>query len=181
LSNSPGTHAVPAQPAGQAAQWSQHDTPRPGTLTATFIVADMAAVFGLAGAVLTFAVGKSMLRSMIGVGTLHGAAGDFVNGLIEAAYQTLQMRAIIAVVVAVILGVLAFAVRGGHTGVRIGLTVALLVAAGIWLLNVRDAGVPGFIRGLDGVALALCVIGIVLTWFPANQRFASDLKVGRRS
>jgi hypothetical protein len=28
-------------------------------------------------------VGKSMLRSMIGVGTLHGAAGDFVNGLIE--------------------------------------------------------------------------------------------------
>jgi hypothetical protein len=31
------------------------------------------------------------------------------------------------------------------------------------------------------VALALCVIGIVLTWFPANQRFASDLKVGRRS
>jgi hypothetical protein len=83
LSNSPGTHAVPAQPAGQAAQWSQPDTPRPGTLTATFIVADMAAVFGLAGAVLTFAVGKSMLRSMIGVGTLHGAAGDFVNGLIE--------------------------------------------------------------------------------------------------
>ena len=155
--------------------------PAPGTLTATFIVADMAAVFGLAGAVLTFAVGKSMLRSMIGVGTLHGAAGDFVNGLIDAAYQTLQTRAIIAVVVAVILGVLAFAVRGGRTGVRIGLTVALLVAAGTWLLNVRDAGVPGLIRGLDGVALALCVIGIVLTWLPANQRFASDLKVGRRS
>jgi hypothetical protein len=47
--------------------------------------------------------------------------------------------------------------------------------------HVRDAGVPGLIRGLDGVALAFTVIGIVLTWLPANQRFASDLKVGRRS
>jgi len=103
------------------------------------------------------------------------------NALVDAAYHTLQTRAIVAVVVAVILGVVAFAARGGRTGVRIGLTIALLVAAGTWLLNLRDGGVPGVIRGLDGVAMAFSLIGIVLAWLPPNQRFASDLKTARRS
>ena len=181
MTNSPGTHAAPLQPAGQAARRGQHDISRPGTLTATFIAADLAAVCGLAGAVLTFAAGKSMLRDMVGTGySLHGAAGDFVNELTDAAYQTLQTRAIIAVVVAVILGVFAFAVRGGGTGVRIGLTIVLLAAAGTWLLNVRDSGMPGMIRGLDGTALALSLVSIVLAWLAPSQRFAHGVKSGRR-
>jgi hypothetical protein len=122
-----------------------------------------------------------MLRSSVGVGSLGGAAGDPVNSLIDAAYKTLQTRATVAVVVVVILGVLAFAARGGRTGVRIGLTVALLVATGTWLLNLRDGGVPGMIRALDGLALAFSLIGIVLAWLPPNQRFAHDVKGSRRS
>jgi hypothetical protein len=35
------------------------------------------------------------------------------------------------------------------------------------------------IRGLDGIALALSLIAIVLTWLPPNQRFAHDVKASR--
>jgi len=181
LSNSPETHAALPQPVGQAVQRGQNDIPRPGTLKATVVVAALAAISGFAGAAVTFGAGKSMLRSELGLGSLGDGAGGLVNALVDAAYHTLQTRAIVAVVVAVILGVVAFAARGGRTGVRIGLTIALLVAAGTWLLNLRDGGVPGVIRGLDGVAMAFSLIGIVLAWLPPNQRFASDLKTARRS
>ncbi len=176
-----GCAGTSLEPAGQAARRGRPAISGPGTLTAAFIAADLAAVCGLADAVLTLAAGKSMLRDMVGTGyPLHGAGGDFVNGLIDAAYQTLQTRAITAVVVAVILGVFAFAVRGGRTGVRIGLTIVLLAAAGTWLLNVRDGGVPGMFRGFDDAALALSLVGIVLAWLPPNQRFAHGAKAGRR-
>jgi len=185
LSSSYGTNSAPAQRAGRAAQRAPHGgLARPGTLTATVTAGLAAAVFGLGGAAVTFAAGKSMLRNMVGdvLGAKTvGAAGGFINLAIDEAYKTLQSRAVVAVVVALIVGVLAFAARGGNTGIRIGLTAGLLVGAGLWLLNVKDSGVPGMIRGIDGVALACCLAGIVLAWLPANGRFASDSKAMSRN
>jgi hypothetical protein len=139
------------------------------TLTATVTTATLAAVSGLAGAAVTFAAGKSMLEDSLG---LHprGAAAGIISSAIDAAYQTLQTRAILAIVAAVILAALAIAVRGGRTAVRIALTVWLVVAAGAWLLNLRDSGVPGPIRGIDAVAVFFCLAAIVLAWLPSSRR-----------
>ena len=143
----------------------------------------LAALFGLAGALVTFAAGRSMLHSSLlsalGTKSLGGTPG-LVNAAAGAAYSTLQSRAILAVVMFFLLAALAFLARRGRTGARTGLTVALLVAVGIWLTNVRDGGVPGTIRALDGVALVLGLSAIILAWAPATQRFANSNKALRR-
>ena len=46
-----------------------------------------------------------------------------MSAAIDAAYQPLQTRAILAIVVSVILLALTIGIRGGRTGVRIGLTM----------------------------------------------------------
>jgi hypothetical protein len=159
------------------------DTARPGTLTATVLSTGLAAFLGLAGALVTFTAGRSMLRSTvmnaIGAKTLGGATG-LVNATVDVAYQTLQSRATMAVVMFLVLAALAFFTFGGRTGVRIGLTVALLAATAIWLANVRDGAVPGPIRALDGAAMLLALGAILLAWLPPTQRFASSSKALRR-
>jgi hypothetical protein len=144
----------------------------------------LAATLGLAGALVTFAAGRSMLHSSLlsalGVKSVGGSTSGLLDAAVDAAYSTLQSRAILAVVMFFLLAALAFLARRGRTGVRIGLTVALVVAIGIWLTNVRDGGVPGTIRALDGAAVLLGLSAIILTWMPATQRFASSNKALRR-
>jgi hypothetical protein len=180
LTSSYGTHAAPPQPAGRNAPAGTHEISRPKTLTAAVTVTALAAISGLAGAIVTFGAGKSLLRSSLG-GSALGSSKDLLDIAVDIAYKTLQSRAIVAVVAALILGALAFIARNGRTGVRIGLTVALVVAVGVWVLNIRDGGVPGMIRGLDGAALVFSIVAIVATWLPANQRFASDRKALRQN
>ena len=144
--------------------------------------AGLAAFLGLVGTLVTFTAGRSMLRSSLlgalGVKSLGGAPG-LVNAAVDAAYSTLQSRAVLAVVMFFLVGALAFLARNGRTGARIGLTVALFFAVGIWLTNVRDGGVPGAIRALDGAAMLFGLAAIILAWLPATQRFAGHNKAPR--
>lgn len=178
MTNSYGTHAAPPQPAGRSAQHGGYDTARPKTLAATVWASALAALLAFGGAAITFAAGKSMLRSEL-KGTALGGSNDLVSAVVDVAYKTLQNRAIIAVVVAIILAVFVFLVRSGRTGIRIGLTVMLLITAAVMVLNVRDGGVPGAIRGLDGAAMIVAIAAIVLAWLPANGRYASEQKAMR--
>ena len=100
MSSSYGAHASSPQfirPVGQ----DYASAPRPGTLKAMVGSAGLAAVLGLAGALVTFFAGRSMLRSSLlgalGVKSLGGAPG-LVNAAVDAAYSTLQSRAVLAVV-----------------------------------------------------------------------------------
>jgi hypothetical protein len=147
---------------------------RPAPRAAASITGIVASVSGLAGAVVTFAAGRSLLRDSLGVHP-RGTAAALISAVIDAAYHALQTRAIVAIVVAVILAALAIGVRGGRTGVRIGLTICLLVAMGVWLLNLRDSGVPGLIRGLDGVAMLFSLVALIFTWVP-SRRTAGDTR-----
>jgi hypothetical protein len=181
LSNSYGTHAGHPQPAGRSAQpGAAYDASRPKTLMVMTVASFVAVIGALGGALVTFAAGKSMLSTEL-QNLAPSASKQAADLLAAAAYPTLSHRAILAVVVGIILAVLAFVARGGRTGARIGLTVALLVTAAVMLLNVRDGGVPGLIRGLDGVAMIAAIAGIVATWLPANGRFASEQKAARQS
>lgn len=161
---------APAAPGGGRARTGLS---RPWTLTATAVSAELAGIFGLAGAIISFAAGKSMLRSELlhaFGGASPGGTGSLVDAAVDSAYSTLQSRAILALVAFAALTSLAVFALRGRTGVRIGLTVVLLIAAGIWLTNLRDGGVPGLIRTLDGAAMVLALAAIVLAWLPASQR-----------
>jgi hypothetical protein len=137
------------------------------TRPAASVAGLIAAASGLAGAAVTFVAGKSLLRDTLG---LHpgGKAADLIDG----ADHVIQTRAIVAVVVGVLLVALAIGVRGGRTSVRIGLTLCLLAAMGGWLLNLRDSGVPGPIRGLDAVAMLFSLSALTFTWLPGSRQAA---------
>ena len=180
MSSSTGAHASPQSTRQIGRDYT--DAAPPGTLIAMVGSTGLAATLGLAGALVTFAAGRSMLHSSLlsalGVKSL-GATSGLLNAAVDAAYSTLQSRAILAVVMFFLLAALAFLARRGRTGVRIALTIALIVAVGIWLTNVRDGGVPGTIRALDGAAVLLGLSAIILAWMPATQRFASSNKALR--
>jgi hypothetical protein len=165
MASSPGLRSAPEQ---------LREIRRPSTLTATVLVSALGAFCAFMSALITFADGRTLLNSSLDLGP-----GALANSALDAAYSTLESRAIVALVTVVIVVALTIAVRGGRTGVRIGLTIMLPVAAVTWVINVVDNGVPGLLRGLDGAAVVLAVIALVLVWLGPNNRFARDRKALR--
>jgi hypothetical protein len=150
---------------------------RPALLTATVLVSALGALCALISALITFTEGKSLLSSSLGIGPAD--AGALANSVLDSAYNTIKSRAIIALVAVVIIVALTIAARGARTGVRVALTIMLPVAAVAWIPNAADSGVPGLIRGLDGVAILLAVIALALIWLPPNNRYARERKALR--
>lgn len=177
MASSHGTHSVSPQQSGWPASQTDPETRRPGALRATVLVSALGAFCAFLTALITFADGRSLLSSSLGLSPADG--GALANSLVDSAYSTLKSRAIIGLVTVVIIVALAVAARSGRTGVRVGLTIMLPVAAVTWFLNVADSGVPGLLRGLDGVAVVLAVVALVLTWLPANNRYARERKALR--
>jgi hypothetical protein len=159
---------------------ADHEIRRPSLLTATVLVSALGAFCAFMSALITFAEGESLLRSSLGISSAD--AGALANSVLDSADDTLKSRAIIALVAVVIIVALTIAARGGRTGVRVTLTIMLPVAAAAWIPNAADSGVPGLIRGLDGVAVLLAVIALALIWLPPNNRYARERKAlrGRR-
>jgi hypothetical protein len=170
-------HSAYQQQSGWPAPQANSEIRRPSTLTATVLVGALGAFCAFVSALITFADGRSLLSSSLGLGQ-----SALANSLLDDAYSTLKSRAIIALVAVVIIAALTIAARSGRTGVRIGLTIMLPLAAVAWIPNVVDSGVPGLFRGLDGVAMVLATIALALIWLPANNRYARERKAlrGRR-
>lgn len=177
MASSHGMHSAPQQQAGWPASQADHEIRRPSTLTAAVLVSALGALSAFISALITFADGRSLLSSSLGLGPAD--AGSLANSVLDAAYNTIKSRAIIGLVAVVIILALAIAARGGRTGVRVGLTIMLPLAAVAWILNAVDSGVPGLIGGPDGVAVVLAVIALVLVWLPANNRYARERKAVR--
>jgi hypothetical protein len=177
MASSHGMHSAAQQQAGWPASQADREIRRPGALTAAVVVCTLGALSALISAVITFADGRSLLTSSLGLGPAD--AGSLASSVLDAAYNTIKSRAIIGLAAVVIILALAIAARGGRTGVRVGLTIMLPLAAAAWILNVVDSGVPGLIGGPDGVAVVLAVIALVLVWLPANNRYARERKALR--
>jgi hypothetical protein len=177
LASSHGMRSASQQQSGWPASQADREVRRPSTLRATVLVSALGTFCALMSALITFADGRSLLSSSLGLGPAD--TGTLANSVLDDAYSTLKSRAIIALVAVVIIVALTIAARGGRTGVRIGLTIMLPVAAVIWVLNAVDNGVPGLFRGLDGVATVLAVIALVLIWLPPNNRYARQRKALR--
>jgi hypothetical protein len=168
----------------QQYDWSEsqadREVRRPLLLRATVLISALGAFCAFMSALITFAEGESLLRSSLGISPAD--AGALANSVLDTADNTLKSRAIIALVAVVIIVALTIAARSGRTGVRVALTIMLLVAAAAWIPNAADTGVPGLIRGLDSVAVLLAVIALAMIWLPPNNRYARERKAlrGRR-
>jgi hypothetical protein len=178
LSSSYGTRSAARQQPGWPGSETDGEIHRPSTLTATVLISALGALCALMSAVITFADGRSLLSSELGLGSAN--AGSLVNSALDAAYSTLKSRAIIGLVTVVIIAALTIAARSGRTGVRVWLTIMLPVAAVTWVINVTDSGVPGLLRGLDGAAVLFALVALVFIWLPPNNRYARDRKALRR-
>jgi hypothetical protein len=170
---------APARGGGVDAR-EPRDIPRPPTLTATVVVSSLSAFCLLAGAVISYLDGKALLLSAAGL-TQADASSPLVSSTLDSNLNTLKARATLAIVVAVITVIFAILVRSGRTGIRICLTFALLLSAGVAVLNVHDSGVPGLLKGLGAAAILLALAAIVVTWLPANHWYAQERKALRRS
>lgn len=179
MASSYGTRSESEQQSGWPASQADREIRRPGMLTATVAASSLGALCAFASALITFADGRSLLSSSLGLGP--AGAGALANSVLDDAYSTLKSRAIIALVAVVITAALTIAARGGRTGARVGLTIMLPLAAGAWVLNAADSGVPGVIGAPDGVAAVLAIIALVLVWLPPNNRYARERKVLRRA
>ena len=176
MASSRGTRSVSSRQSGWSESQEDREIRRPSTLKAMVLVSALGAFCALVSAVITFVDGRSLLSSELGLGS---NAGALVNSALDSAYSTLKSRAIIGLVAVVIVVALTIAARGGRTGVRVGLTIMLPVAAVMWVINVADSGVPGLIRGLDGVAVGFAVIALFLIWLGPNNRYARERKALR--
>jgi hypothetical protein len=177
MASTRGMRSASQKQSGWPASRADEEIRRPSTLTATVLVSALGAFCALMSALITFADGRSLLSSSLGLGPATG--GALANSVLDAAYSTLKSRAIIGLVAVVIIVALTIAARGGRTGVRVGLTIMLPVAAAAWVINVVDSGVPGLLRGLDGAAVILAVIALVLIWLRPNNRYARERKALR--
>jgi hypothetical protein len=177
MASSRGMRTASQQQSGWPASQADREIRRPPTLTAAVSVSALGALCAFMSALITFAEGRSLLSSSLGLSPAD--AGTLASSALDAAYSTLKSRAIIGLVTVVIIVALTIAARGGRTGVRIGLTIMLPVAAATWVINVVDSGVPGLIRGLDGVAVVLAVIAAVMIWLRPNNRYARERKALR--
>jgi hypothetical protein len=177
MASSHGMRSASQQQSGWPASQADPEIRRPSTLRATVLVSALGALCAFMSALITFVDGRSLLSSSLGLGSAN--AGSLASSALDGAYSTLKSRAIIALVAVVIVVALTIAARGGRTGVRVGLTIMLPVAAVMWVINVADSGVPGLLRGLDGVAVIFAVIALFLIWLPANNSYARERKALR--
>ena len=100
---------------------------------------------------------------------------------IDQAYQTLVVKAYVAIGFGLLILLFAVLARGGGTGARIGLAVALTLglfgAAGLQIAEYEV--LPGASVAAAVVAPLLSLVTIVLLFLPATNRFAAARKRAR--
>lgn len=160
---------------------------RPGTLLAAVGVAVVSAVAAIVEGVLFFAGGRDLATDLAAkaIATITGETAESVKAdggallaaSVDEVQNTLQARAIVAVVFGVLLLIVALLMLGGSTWSRVLVTIAGLLNAGVSLRIATDAeGGTGAIIGSAWLAVATGVIVVVLAWLPANNHYAKARK-----
>lgn len=167
----PGTAVPPPAPA------------RPLTLTLAFWGAVLVAVAQIAGAVVALLAGKESIRAFAEE-TVRDVLGDDVSpelltstiqAELDSAYNTLVIKAVVGIVVALL--VLAFAVvaRNGGKGARIGLAVALVLGlcGGSGLQLGDAAALPSATVAAAALSGLVSLVVIALLFLPPTNRYAA--------
>ncbi|GIJ44295.1 hypothetical protein Val02_11810 [Virgisporangium aliadipatigenens] len=165
-STSPPAYATPAAPPS-----------RPGVLTAAFFAGVASALFTLIGAVLLIVSAQDLAqetadKELAEVGLDSSAGGAIVQQAIDDAATTLSIRGYSGVFSAVLTLAFVLAARNGALWARI---VATLFLVGSWCANglVMFDVAPTATIALDGLAIVLSLVAVVLFFLPAVNRYAA--------
>ncbi|WP_440104383.1 hypothetical protein [Streptosporangium sp. H16] len=169
--------------ARQMAGGSTYTPRRPGTLLAATLATAVAAASMLSSAAVSLIAGRSLLRSYVrdelGVEVGSDAVGSVVDTAVEAAFGSLQARAYVWLLLAVIFVLLLLPVRDGRTWARVVLSVLTPVVV---LLGLRD--LTDMVSPITGFLAALATLGallaVVTCWLPATNRYVRTRKQSRQ-
>lgn len=159
---------------------------RPVTLTVAVWGAVTVAALYVVGAIVAIVAGKDSIRAYA-TDTARDVLGDAasadlvektIGAELDSAYQTLMVKAAVAIGLALVVLICALAARGAAMPARIGLTVALLLAlcggAGMQL-GEADA-LPALSVVAAALAPVLSLVVIVLLFLPPTNRYAAARK-----
>jgi hypothetical protein len=159
---------------------------RPATLAAATWLALATGVLGLIGGILMITGGRASVekfaqqtaQDVLG----SDSSSDIVNGLmsaaVDAAYHTLVVKAVVGIVAAALVLLFGFLARNGSTGLRVALTIFLVLAmaAGSGLQLADREALPSGSVVVAAVVPLLCIVTIVLLFLPATSRYARSRK-----
>ena len=155
---------------------------KPAMLTAAVAVSTLTALLVIISQVLSLATGRDVLKNSLtdalGASTAE-LAGQLFKAELDDAYSTLQTRAILGIIAAVLVLLFTFLARRGSVGPRITLALVLLLTAGLTLVSVRDV-FPSAGKAMGGVAMLLAVVAIVLLFLPPVNQYAQARKSASR-
>lgn len=147
---------------------------RPATLTAAIWGAVLTSLLTLTGALVMIIAGKDSIRAYV-TETVGADLAGLVQEATDEAYQTLLVKAGVAIGFG--LAVLLFAVlaRGGGTGVRVGLAVFLVLGlcGGPGLQLAESDVLPGFSVAVAALTPLISLVTVVLLFLPPSNRYAA--------
>jgi hypothetical protein len=154
---------------------------RPGTLTAAVVVAILTAVASLVNGILIATGGSDLIKDILVDAGLPASAvtdANLESAVVLAGYNSLDdfestfaMRGYLALAAGAFLVVFALLMRRAATWARVLLTVSALLATAFAGIIVADE-TTGTMALLSMVTILGAVVSIILTWLPANGRYA---------
>jgi hypothetical protein len=164
----------PSFPAPQGYGLPSAAPTRPTTVTLAFYFALLSGLLTIVGSILLLMNANDLAAQVAGdaVGTDFADLTDLAT---DQAHQTLVTRAILGLVTGVLVLVFALFIRNAALWARILLTVFLV---GAWCSNgltVRDVA-PAATKALEGIAVLLGIISIVLMYLGPTNKYAAARK-----
>ncbi|SDX75196.1 hypothetical protein SAMN05421504_103708 [Amycolatopsis xylanica] len=158
---------------------------RPGTVLAAVIAAIVAGLAAVIDGAIILAGGRDLALDLAAqaVADVTGesadvvkqSAGSLLEIAVEEATKTLQARAIMVIAVGALLLLFGALMRKAALWARILVTLFALVNALVALRVATDVG-SGAMIGLAWAAIVVSAVTLVLTWLPANHRYAKAAK-----
>ncbi len=118
---------------------------------------------------------EDALRSDLGLGS--GSLPALVGAAIDDGYQTLQARATLGIVIAVLVLLFALLAARGALWARIVLAVVLLVNLGLLLRAVTDV-FPGIAKAVGTLAVLVSVAVMAAAFLPGIGRYRQERRAG---
>lgn len=160
---------------------------RPGTTVVGVLGVVLSALCGIAYLVVVLAKGKAMLNGIL-TDIVHKELGDLGTGdnaglvqqALNDAYHTLTTRAYVITFGVVFCLLFALLAWGGRNWTRIAMIPFMLIAVGMWLVDITDIG-PMPLHVLDAAGVILGILGIVILLLPPSGRYGKARKAARRA
>lgn len=155
---------------------------RPATLAVAVWGAVTIAVLSIIGSVVAIVAGRDSIReyAQTTLADMLGGDSDLLQGALaaelDAAYDTLVVKAVVGIVVALLVLLFAVLSRNGSTGARIGLALTLVLGVfGSAGLQLGDAdALPSVTVTAAALNLLLCLVVLAVLFLPATKRYAAS-------